>query len=127
MLTNWTTVSASIKTLQKYEELLANPDISLTKKEKLDIDRKRVKLDNVLGGIRNMGGSPDLLFVIDTNLESLAITEAKKLGIPVVAIVDTNSNPDGIDYIIPGNDDARKAIEPENESVSDAPTAAESA
>ncbi|MCE2992182.1 MAG: 30S ribosomal protein S2 [Candidatus Jidaibacter sp.] len=168
MLTNWTTVSASIKTLQKYEELLANPDISLTKKEKLDIDRKRVKLDNVLGGIRNMGGSPDLLFVIDTNLESLAITEAKKLGIPVVAIVDTNSNPDGIDYIIPGNDDARKAIElytrlasdailsgiqqslsksgidvgaeelvkmehsesanaTENESVSDAPTAAESA
>lgn len=111
MLTNWSTVSASIKTLQKYEELLENPDIILTKKEKLEIDRKRIKLNNVLGGIRNMGGRPDLLFVIDTNLESLAITEAKKLGVPIVAIIDTNSNPDGIDHIIPGNDDARKAIE----------------
>jgi small subunit ribosomal protein S2 len=111
MLTNWSTVSASIKTMQKYEELLSNPEVSLTKKEKLDIDRKRIKLDAVLGGIRNMGGKPDLLFVIDTNLEKLAITEAKKLGIPIVAVVDTNSNPDNIDYIIPGNDDARKAIE----------------
>ena len=91
--------------------MLENPDITLTKKEKLEIDRKRIKLNNVLGGIRNMGGRPDLLFVIDTNLESLAITEAKKLGIPIVAVIDTNSNPDGIDHIIPGNDDARKAIE----------------
>ncbi len=120
MLTNWTTVSASIKTMQKYEELLENTETSLTKKERLDIDRKRIKLNNVLGGIRNMGGKPDLLFVIDTNLESLAITEAKKLGIPVVAIVDTNSNPDGIDHIIPGNDDARKAIELYTRLASDA-------
>ncbi len=111
MLTNWATVSASIKTLQKYEELLENPDISLTKKEKLDLDRKRIKLNNALGGIRNMGGRPDLLFVIDTNLESLAITEARKLGVPIVAIIDTNSNPDNIDHVIPGNDDARKAID----------------
>ena len=111
MLTNWDTISASLKKLQKYEDLLSNPNISLNKKEKLNIDRKRIKLDNVLGGIRNMGGKPDILFVIDTNLESLAITEAKKLKIPVVAIVDTNSNPDNVNHMIPGNDDARKAIE----------------
>lgn len=111
MLTNWDTISASLKKLQKYEDLLSNPNVSLNKKEKLNIDRKRIKLDNVLGGIRNMGGKPDILFVIDTNLESLAITEAKKLKIPVVAIVDTNSNPDNVNHMIPGNDDARKAIE----------------
>ena len=111
MLTNWDTVSKSIKTLNKYEELLVNPDVNLTKKERLDIDRKRVKLNNVLGGIRNMGGKPDVLFVIDIHQEKLAVQEANVLGIPVIAIVDTNANPEGIDCIIPGNDDARKAIE----------------
>lgn len=111
MLTNWSTVSESIKTLKRYEEILSNPDVVLTKKEKLDLDRKRVKLNNVLGGIRNMGGRPDVLFIIDVNRERLAIQEAKTLGIPVIAIADTNVNPDGVDYVIPGNDDARKAIE----------------
>jgi small subunit ribosomal protein S2 len=111
MLTNWPTVSASIRTLQKYETDLANPSSFLTKKEKLELDRNRQKLDKVLGGIRNMGGKPDAIFVIDARVESLAISEAKKLGITVIAIVDTNSNPDNIDYVIPGNDDAAKAIE----------------
>lgn len=120
MLTNWSTVSESIKTLKRYEEVLANPDVSLTKKEKLDLDRKRVKLNNVLGGIRNMGGRPDVLFVIDVNRERLAIQEAQTLGIPVIAIADTNVNPDGVDYIIPGNDDARKAIELYAKLTSDA-------
>lgn len=120
MLTNWDTVSASLKKLSKYESILANEEISLTKKEKLDLDRKRIKLNNVLGGIRNMGGRPDMLFVIDTKIENLAITEARKLNIPVVAIVDTNSDPDGINYIIPGNDDARKAIELYTRLIADA-------
>ena len=120
MLTNWSTISASIKTLQKYEELLANEEIHMTKKERLDLERKRSNLHNVLGGIRNMGGKPDILFVIDTNQEKLAITEAKKLNIPVIAIVDSNSNPEGVDYPIPGNDDARKAIELYGRLLSDA-------
>jgi len=120
MLTNWNTVSNSIKTLQRYEELLANPNSSLTKKEKLDLDRKRQKLENVLGGIRNMGGRPDVLFVIDSKQEELAISEARALNIPVIAIVDTNSNPDNIDFVIPGNDDARKAIEIYTRLVSEA-------
>ncbi len=120
MVTNWSTVSASIKTLQKYEELLANPDVNLTKKERLDLDRKRSKLHKVLGGIRNMGGKPDLIFVIDTNLEHLAVEEARKLNIPLVVISDTNSNPDVAQYIVPGNDDARKAIELYVNLVSDA-------
>lgn len=111
MLTNWSTVSASIRTLQKYEADLANTGTTLTKKERLELDRNRLKLDRVLGGIRNMGGKPDIVFVIDSRVESLAITEARKLGIPVAAIVDTNANPDGIDHVIPGNDDAAKAIE----------------
>lgn len=111
MLTNWSTVSASIKTLQEYEERLAQENSRLTKKERLELDRKRQKLARVLDGIRNLGGKPDLLFVLDTNMEHLAIDEAKKLGIPVIAIADTNSNPDGVDYVVPGNDDARKAIE----------------
>jgi small subunit ribosomal protein S2 len=111
MLTNWNTVSNSIRTLQKYEGILSNPNSTLTKKEKLDLDRKRIKLDNVLGGIRNMGGKPDALFVIDAKQEQLAIAEARALNIPIIAVVDTNSNPDNIDYVIPGNDDARKAIE----------------
>ncbi len=111
MLTNWSTVSASIKTLQEYEKILADENSGLNKKELLEIDRKRIKLDNVLGGIRNMGGKPDIVFIIDRKQEDLAVQEARKLGIPVIAVVDTNSSPDGIDYVIPGNDDARKAIE----------------
>lgn len=111
MLTNWSTISASIRTLQEYEAAVADENSKLTKKEKLDLDRKRLKLDRVLGGIRNMGGKPDAIFIIDTNRESLAIAEAKRLGIPVIAVVDTNCDPDGLDYVVPGNDDASKAIE----------------
>lgn len=111
MLTNWRTVSASINTLRGYEEQLADENSTLTKKEKLDLFRKKEKLNRVLGGIREMTSMPDLLFVIDAETESLAITEANKLGIPVVAVVDTNTSPDGITNVIPGNDDARKAIE----------------
>jgi small subunit ribosomal protein S2 len=110
MLTNWKTVSKSIKTLRKIEEQLANDELGLNKKEKLVLERKRIKLEMTLGGIKNMGGSPDLIFVIDTNRESLAIAEAKKLGVPIAAILDSNSNPDGIIYPIPGNDDSVKAI-----------------
>lgn len=111
MLTNWSTVSASINTLREYESKIASEDSTLTKKEKLDLSRKKDKLDKVLGGIREMSKMPDMLFVIDAELESLAITEANKLGIPVVAIVDTNTSPEGLSYVVPGNDDARKAIE----------------
>jgi small subunit ribosomal protein S2 len=109
-LTNWNTVSQSIKTLNNLEKRLADPEITLSKKEKLQIQRQITKLNQALGGIRSMGGKPDLLFVIDTNRENIAILEAKKLGIPVVAVVDTNCNPDGIDYMIPGNDDSIKSI-----------------
>lgn len=111
MLTNWNTVSASLKTLLEYEELLNNPNLDITKKERLSVEKKRLKLENALGGIKNLGGKPDLIFVIDCRNELLAVKEANKLGIPVVGIVDSNTNPDGIDYIIPGNDDATKAIE----------------
>jgi small subunit ribosomal protein S2 len=111
MLTNWRTVSASIKTLSDYEKTLEDEKSLLVKKERLELERKREKLHKVLGGIRKMGGSPDLLFVIDTRQESLAILEANKLGIPVIAIVDSNASAEGVDYVIPGNDDARKSIE----------------
>lgn len=115
MLTNWNTVSKSIKTLEDLENILkaaeSGEETKYNKKELLDIDRKREKLDNVLGGIRTMSGKPDLLFVIDVKKEKIAVEEAKKLGIPVVGIVDTNSSPDNIDYIIPGNDDATRAID----------------
>ena len=111
MLTNWKTISASIRTLMHYEELLEKKDAKYTKKELLDISRKKEKLNNVLGGIRKMGGMPDMLFVIDTNVEKLAVLEANKLGIPVVAIVDTNASIEGVDIVIPGNDDSSKAIE----------------
>ncbi len=110
MLTNWKTVSKSIKTLKKIEEQLANDELGLNKKEKLVLERKRLKLEMTLGGIKNMGGSPDLIFVIDTHRESLAVAEAKKLGVPIAAILDSNSNPSGITYPIPGNDDSVKAI-----------------
>lgn len=109
-LTNWQTVSKSIKRLKDHDEKLESGAEGLTKKERLGIERDRTKLQASLGGIREMGGVPDLLFVIDVRKEDLAIAEANKLGIPVVAIVDSNCSPDGIDYIIPGNDDAARAI-----------------
>jgi len=109
-LTNWKTVSASISRLRQYDEKLADGAEGLTKKERLGMEREQSKLQASLGGIREMGGVPDLLFVIDTNKEALAIQEARKLGIPVIAVIDTNSAPDGIDFPIPGNDDAARAI-----------------
>lgn len=110
MLTNWKTISHSIKRLRKLDELLAADAQGFTKKERLNLERERDKLERALGGIRDMGGTPDLMFIIDTNKESIAIQEAKRLGIPVVAIVDSNCNPDPIDFPIPGNDDAARAI-----------------
>jgi small subunit ribosomal protein S2 len=109
-LTNWKTVSQSIARLKEIDELMAHGAEGLTKKERLGMERDQQKLQASLGGIREMGGIPDLLFVIDVNKEDLAILEARKLGIPVVAVVDTNCSPDGVDYIIPGNDDAARAI-----------------
>ena len=109
-LTNWKTVSQSIARLKEIDELMAHGAEGLTKKERLGMERDQQKLQASLGGIREMGGVPDLLFVIDVNKEDLAILEARKLGIPVVAVVDTNCSPDGVDYIIPGNDDAARAI-----------------
>jgi small subunit ribosomal protein S2 len=108
-LTNWKTISQSIRRLRQLDDILADPQ-GRTKKEILNITRERDKLNQALGGIKDMGGTPDLLFVIDTNKESIAIKEAKKLNIPIVAIVDTNCDPDGIDFPIPGNDDAGRAI-----------------
>ena len=109
-LTNWKTVSQSIARLKQIDEQMQDGAEGLTKRERLSIERDREKLEASLGGIREMGGVPDLLFIIDVNKEDLAIAEAKKLGIPVVAVVDTNCSPDGVDYIIPGNDDAARAI-----------------
>lgn len=109
-LTNWGTVSKSIKTLNMLEQRLADPEVTISKKERLQNQRKIQKLNQALGGIRSMGGKPDLIFVIDTNREDIAILEARKLGIPVIAVVDTNCDPDGIDHIIPGNDDSVKSI-----------------
>lgn len=110
-LTNWQTISNSIKRLRGFEETLDSAQGSgLTKKELLQILRERDKLERSLGGIKEMGGLPNMLFVIDTNKESIAVAEARKLGIPVAAILDSNSEPDGISYPIPGNDDAARAI-----------------
>lgn len=109
-LTNWRTVSNSIARLKKLDEQLAGDASGFTKKERLNLERERAKLDASLGGIREMGGLPDMLFVIDTNKEDLAILEARKLGIPVVAVLDSNSDPQGVDFPIPGNDDAVRAI-----------------
>ena len=110
MLTNWKTISASIQRLRKLQEQLDTGAVGLTKKERLMLSRERDKLEKALGGIKEMGGTPDLLFVIDTNKEQLAIREAARLHIPVAAILDTNSDPDGITFPIPGNDDAGRAI-----------------
>jgi small subunit ribosomal protein S2 len=111
MLTNWKTISQSIQRLRKLEETLSSDAANaLTKKERLFMDREREKLERNLGGIKDMGGIPDLIFVIDTNREAIAIQEARRLGIPVAAILDSNSNPEGITYPVPGNDDAGRAI-----------------
>ena len=109
-LTNWQTVSKSIARLKAIDEAAENGFDGLTKKERLGMEREQGKLQASLGGIREMGGVPDLLFVIDVNKEDLAIAEANKLGIPVIAVVDTNCKPEGIDFIIPGNDDAARSI-----------------
>lgn len=110
-LTNWQTISNSIKRLRSIEETLGTAQNSgLTKKELLNLLRERDKLERSLGGIKEMGGLPNMLFVVDTNKESIAIQEARKLGIPVTAILDSNCDPDGIAYPIPGNDDAARAI-----------------
>jgi small subunit ribosomal protein S2 len=110
-LTNWKTVSGSIKRLRQLEEMLGSGEGNqYTKKERLTLTRERDKLDRSLGGIKDMGGLPDLIFVIDTNKEDIAIQEANRLNIPVAAIVDTNSDPKGISYVVPGNDDAGRAI-----------------
>jgi len=111
MLTNWATISKSIKRLNTLDEKLSNTQSGLTKKETLQMTRERDKLERSLGGIKEMGGIPSAIFVIDTNKEELAIAEAKKLGIPVVAILDTNCDPENIDFPIPGNDDATRAID----------------
>ena len=110
-LTNWSTISKSIKRLKELDDMFAGePEEGLTKKELLNLERERKKLDRALGGIANMGGLPSIMFVIDTNKEAIAVLEAKKLGIPVVAVVDTNCDPDMIDFPFPGNDDAARAI-----------------
>ena len=110
MLTNWKTISERIKYLKTLDERLSGDTAGLTKKEVLDLTRKRDKLEMSLGGIRNMGGIPDVMFVIDANMEDLAIKEANVLGIPVVAVLDTNVDPEGIAFPIPGNDDASRAV-----------------
>ncbi|GJL91395.1 30S ribosomal protein S2 [Hyphococcus sp.] len=109
-LTNWETISGSIRRLKEMEERLGGGASGLTKKEQMMLQRERDRLEASLGGIREMGGLPDLMFVIDVKKEAIAIQEARKLGIPVIAVVDTNCDPDGIDYVIPGNDDASRAI-----------------
>lgn len=122
MLTNWQTISGSISRLRELEALMGEggEDTGLTKKENLKLSRELEKLDKALGGIKDMGGKPDLMFVIDTNKESIAIKEARRLGIPVIAILDTNSNPASADMPIPGNDDAARAIQLYCELVADA-------
>ncbi|MFL6737853.1 MAG: 30S ribosomal protein S2 [Sphingomicrobium sp.] len=123
MLTNWKTISNSIKRFKSLEEQLSGDTAGLTKKEVLQLTRERDKLENSLGGIRDMGGLPDVMFVIDTNKEELAIKEANVLGIPVIAILDSNSNPQGIAFPVPGNDDASRAIRLYCEAISNSANA----
>jgi small subunit ribosomal protein S2 len=112
MLTNWKTISQSIKTLRELDEQLSGEEVQgLTKKELLNLTRRRDKLEMALGGIKEMGGRPDLVVIIDTNKEDIAIAEAKKLGIPVIGVVDSNSDPSSVDMPVPGNDDAMRAIQ----------------
>ncbi|MCP3427769.1 30S ribosomal protein S2 [Opacimonas viscosa] len=121
MLTNWKTVRQSIKRLKDLEVQSTDGTFDkLTKKEVLMLQREMTKLESSLGGIKNMGGLPDVIFVIDADHEHIAVTEARNLGIPVVGVVDTNSNPDGVDYIIPGNDDAIRAVQLYTNAVADA-------
>ncbi len=121
MLTNYKTVRQSIKRLKDLETMSADGTFQkVTKKEALLLQRELDKLELSLGGIKDMGGLPDALFIIDTDNENIAISEARKLGIPIVAVVDTNSNPDGVDYVIPGNDDAVRAVELYLKHVADA-------
>ncbi len=110
MLTNWKTISISIRRLRELDEKLAEDNVGLTKKELLNLTRERDKLERALGGIKEMGNLPDILFVIDTNKEEIAVREARKLKVPVVAVIDSNSNPDQINYPVPGNDDSLRAI-----------------
>ena len=110
MLTNWNTIQNSIKRLKKLNDQLSKENLGFTKKEILKFGKEKEKLQRSLGGIAEMKKTPDLIFIIDTNIESLAVAEAKKLGIPIIAILDTNSDPTGIDFPIPGNDDARRSI-----------------
>ena len=110
MLTNWNTIQNSIKRLKKLDEQLSKENIGFTKKEILKFGKEKEKLQRSLGGIADMKKTPDLIFIIDTNIESLAVAEAKKLKIPIIAVLDTNSDPTGIDFPIPGNDDARRSI-----------------
>jgi len=120
MLTNWKTITGSIKRLRQIDEMLSGDTQGLTKKEVLELTRDRDKLERSLGGIKEMGGLPDILFIIDTNKEKLAVEEATKLGIPVVAVLDSNSDPEGVTFPIPGNDDAIRAISLYCELVSSA-------
>ncbi len=122
MLTNWKTISNSIKRLKSLEEQLSGDTAGLTKKEVLQLTRERDKLEMSLGGIRDMGGLPDVIFVVDANKEELAIKEANVLGIPVVAILDSNASPQGIAFPVPGNDDASRAIRLYCDAVADAAT-----
>ncbi|MBB3939530.1 small subunit ribosomal protein S2 [Novosphingobium fluoreni] len=122
MLTNWKTISGSIKRLKSLEEQLSGDTTGLTKKEVLQLTRERDKLELSLGGIRDMGGIPDVMFVIDANKEDLAIKEANVLGIPVVGILDTNVNPQGIAFPVPANDDASRAVRLYCEAVAQAAT-----
>jgi small subunit ribosomal protein S2 len=110
MLTNWNTIQNSIKRLKKLNEQLLKENIGFTKKEILKFGKEKEKLNRSLGGIAEMKKTPDLIFIIDTNVEALAVAEAKKLKIPIIAVLDTNSDPTGIDHPIPGNDDARRSI-----------------
>jgi small subunit ribosomal protein S2 len=110
MLTNWNTIQNSIKRLKKLNDQLSQENLGFTKKEILKFGKEREKLQRSLGGIADMKKTPDLIFIIDTNIEALAVAEAKKLGIPIIAVLDTNSDPTGIDFPIPGNDDARRSI-----------------
>ena len=110
MLTNWNTIQNSIKRLKKLDDQLSKENLGFTKKEILKFGKEKEKLQRSLGGISEMKKIPDLIFIIDTNIESLAVAEAKKLGIPIIAVLDTNSDPTGIDFPVPGNDDARRSI-----------------
>ncbi len=121
MLTNWKTIRQSIKRLRELEAKMADGTLEkISKKEALDLSRQLGKLDRSIGGIKDMGGLPDAIFVVDVNHEKIAIQEANKLGIPVIGIVDTNSDPDGVDLVIPGNDDAIRAIELYSQAIADA-------